>query len=117
MRAVAEAGIAHLERRAAELTERLIERTSDLGLVLGTPRDPAKRGAHVALRHPDAWRITRALAQARVIGDFRPPDIVRLGVSPLATSEEEIDEAAARLREVLASGAHERLDPAPSRVT
>ena len=117
VRLVAEADVERLEQRAAQLTERLIEHTSDLGFTLGTPCDPAKRGAHVALRHPDAWRITRALAEAGVIGDFRPPDILRLGVSPLATTSGEVDEAARRLRDVLATRAHERMDPTPARMT
>jgi kynureninase len=117
VRLVAEAGVERLAATAAALTERLIERTEDLGFELATPREAHRRGAHVALRHPDAWRITRALAEAGVIGDFRPPDILRLGVSPFSTTEHEIDEAAARLRAVLAQGAHERIDPARARVT
>ena len=61
--------------------------------------------------------LTRALANADVIGDFREPDILRLGVNPLYTTEEEIDEAAGRLPSVLATGAHERLDTTRTRVT
>jgi kynureninase len=116
-RLVAEAGVERLAAAAAALTERLIERTTGLGFALATPREAERRGAHVALRHADAWRITRALAEAGVIGDFRPPDILRLGVSPLYTTEREVDEAAERLRDLLAAGAHERLDPTHTRVT
>jgi kynureninase len=116
-RLVAAAGIGRLARRAAALTGRLIERTEDLGFELATPREAQRRGAHVALRHPDAWRITRALAAAGVIGDFRPPDILRLGVSPFSTTEREIDDAAERLRDILQTRAHERFDPTPGRIT
>jgi kynureninase len=117
VRVVAEAGVERLEQRAAALTQRLIDRTDGLGPELATPRDPSDRGAHVALRHPDAWRITRALAEADVVGDFREPDILRLGVNPLFTTEQEIDEAAERLRDVLATQAYERFDTARTRVT
>ena len=47
---------------------------------LGSPRDAERRGSHVALRHPQAWQITRALVEvANVVPDFRGPDAVRLG--------------------------------------
>jgi len=116
-RLVAEAGVHNLAEQAAALTDRLIARTEGLGLELATPREAHRRGAHIALCHPDAWRITRALAQAGVVGDFRPPDILRLGVNPLYTTEPEIDAAAHRLRDVLATGAHERLATTRTRVT
>jgi kynureninase len=116
-RLVAEAGIEQLAAQAGALTDRLIERTGDLGLDLATPREARRRGAHIALRHPDAWRITRALAEAGVIGDFRPPDVLRLGVNPLYTTDHEIDDAADRLREVMTTRAHERLDTTRTRVT
>lgn len=118
---VAEAGVAELAAQAAALTDRLIaladERLAPLGFTVGSPREAARRGAHVALRHPDAWRITRALAAAGVVGDFRPPDILRLGVSPLYTRAEDVDDALERLRALVAEGAHERVDPTPARVT
>jgi kynureninase len=118
---VAEAGVAELAAQAAALTDRLItladERLAPLGFTVGSPREAARRGAHVALRHPDAWRITRALAAAGVVGDFRPPDILRLGVSPLYTRDEDVDDALERLRALVAEGAHERVDPTPARVT
>ena len=118
---VAEAGVAELAAQAAALTDRLItladERLAPLGFTVGSPREAARRGAHVALRHPDAWRITRALAAAGVVGDFRPPDILRLGVSPLYTRDEDVDDALERLCALVAEGAHERVDPTPARVT
>src|SRR5205823_4628689 len=57
-----------------------------LGFSLGSPREPERRGSHVAVRHPDAWPICRALIErAHVVPDFRGPDAIRLGVAPLYT--------------------------------
>jgi kynureninase len=48
-----------------------------------TPFDPAARGSHIAFRHADAFSIMTALGEAGVIGDFRPPDVLRFGLAPL----------------------------------
>ena len=54
---------------------------------LGTPRDPARRGSHVSLRHPEGYRINRALIEEMgVIPDFREPDNIRLGIAPIYTT-------------------------------
>ena len=90
---------------------------ADLGLELASPRDDARRGGHVALRHPDASRIVRAARAAGVIADFRPPDVVRLGPGPLATSYVELVGGLERLRDTIVDGAHERLPLDPGRVT
>jgi kynureninase len=56
----------------------------------------------VALRHPDARRIVRALIeQADVVPDFRPPDLVRCGISPLYTRFADVHEAMVRLRYIV----------------
>jgi kynureninase len=118
----AEAGVAALHAKAVALTERLIALhdtwLAPLGFELGTPRDPALRGSHVALRHPEAWQITRALIErASVIPDFRGPDSVRLGVAPLYTRHVDVHDAVRRLRDLVALGAHREFDPTPGRVT
>ncbi len=78
-----------------------------------TPRDPDRRGSQVALGHPHAFSVVQALVARGVIGDFRPPDVVRLGFAPLYLSHADTLHAAAALRDVLATGAH--LDPRHSR--
>jgi kynureninase len=62
-------------------------------LALITPRDADRRGSHIAFRHQDAARIMQALAQGGVIGDFRPPDVLRFGLTPLYTGFEDIARA------------------------
>ncbi len=75
-----------------------------------TPREHARRGSQVALRHPDAYGIVQALIARGVVGDFRSPDIVRLGVAPLYVTHADVYDAVEHLVEVL--GENEHLDPA-----
>ncbi len=120
---VAEAGIGAVAAKARALTafgvERFDERLAPLGLELGTPRDPARRGAHLALRHTEeAWRICRALIeQADVVPDFRGPDTVRFAFPPLATSFADVVEAIERLARVVERRTYLDFDPRPGRVT
>ena len=89
-----------------------------LGFELGTPREPQWRGSHVALRHPQAWPICRALIErVNVVPDFRGPDTIRLGVAPLYTSFAEVWEALDRLRALVEAGEHERVDATRARIT
>ena len=117
-----EAGMEAVAARSASLTSLIVdfldEHLGPLGFALGSPRDAGRRGAQVALRHPDAWPICRALIErARVIPDFRGPDVVRLGVAPLYTTDAELRDALERLRDLVARGEHERIDATRSRVT
>ena len=119
---LAEAGLAAVRAKAAELTSLAVdlhdERLAPLGFTLGTPREPERRGAHVSFRHPDAWRICRALIEsADVIPDFRAPDSIRFGLAPLYTRYVDVFDAIDRLAGIVESGEHERLDEAPRRVT
>ena len=119
---LAEAGMDAVQAKGEQLTQLAIELAdawlAPLGFTVGTPRDPAARGAHVALRHPDAWRICRALIErARVVPDFRRPDVVRFGFPALSTSFADVWDACDRLRDLMATGGHELVDAAPRRVT
>jgi kynureninase len=64
-----------------------------------TPTDPAERGSHIAFSHPRAETIMSALIARSTIGDFRPPDILRFGLTPLYTRYEDIWMAAEAVRE------------------
>ncbi|CAH1688822.1 Kynureninase [Hyphomicrobiales bacterium] len=71
------------------------------GLELGSPRDPAARGSQVSFRHPHAYAVMQALIARGVIGDFRAPDSMRFGFTPLYLGAADIDKAVAVLAEVL----------------
>jgi kynureninase len=87
-----------------------------LGFEVASPRDPARRGSHLTLRHPEAQSICRALAAAHsVIGDFRPPDRLRLSPAPLYTRFADVWDAFERIRDVVAAGGYERLGNADER--
>jgi kynureninase len=90
-----EAGLAAVRRKSVALTERAIalvdEVLAPLGAVLGSPRDAAERGSHVIVDHPRFSDVTAALWERGVLPDFRPPDGIRLGLSPLSTSFAELD--------------------------
>ncbi|HEX4983333.1 MAG TPA: aminotransferase class V-fold PLP-dependent enzyme [Ilumatobacteraceae bacterium] len=82
----AAAGIVEIAAKARALTAYGLARCEALGLDCPGPTDPARRGGHFSVRHPDAASITRVLAADHgVIADFREPDLVRLGCSPLTT--------------------------------
>lgn len=121
-RLVAEAGIDAIAAKAAALTAYAVEfhdaLLAPLGVELGTPRDPARRGAHVSFRHPEAWRICRALIErAGVIPDFRGPDTVRFGFPPLYTRFVDVREAIERLQRVIAGEEYLEVDATRTRVT
>jgi len=95
--------------RLGDLLIRLVdERCAGLGLTVASPREGARRGSQVALRHPDGYRVVRALIDRGVVGDFRSPDIVRLGLAPLYLRHVDVWDAVETLREVLATRAHDR---------
>ena len=119
---LARTGIVALRAKSVALTEYLIGLADawlePLGFSLGSPRDPAHRGGHVALRHPDAYRIDRALIErANVIPDFRAPDVVRLAPVAAYTRFVDVWEAMDRLRRLVAAGEHEAVSGERARVT
>ena len=104
VRLTAEAGIAAIRAKGIALTEFAIELhdawLAPLGFELGSPRDAARRGAHVAIRRSDAKRLCAELIEASVVPDFREPDSIRLGLSPLTTSFANVRTAMDRLRDL-----------------
>ncbi|MFM9036901.1 MAG: kynureninase [Actinomycetota bacterium] len=82
----ARAGMQAIAAKGRALTAFALEIIDELDLETSTPRDPQRRGCHVAVHHSDAARLVERLAtEHKVIADVRPPDIVRLGLSPLTT--------------------------------
>ena len=91
--------------KSARLFDILAAAGDALGLDCVSPRDPARRGSHISFRHPQAYALTQALIARGVIGDFRDPDILRLGLTPLYLSHEDVWRAGDILRETLESEA------------
>ena len=97
-------------RNLAEAFIALVEaRCGFAGLSLASPRASAARGSHVSFAHPMGYEIMQALIERGVIGDFRAPDILRFGFTPLYLGFSDLWDAVETLRDVLASEAH--LDP------
>ncbi len=108
--------------RAASLAlqDRFIARieTACPELVLATPRAHGDRGSQVSFRHPQGYTIMQALIAEGVIGDFRAPDILRFGFTPLYIGAADVDRAADILIRILAEGRWDRPEfKARARVT
>jgi len=108
-----EAKMDRIRRKSTRLTSYLIDLADSvldpLGFTLGSPRDAAQLGSHVSIRHPEGYRISRAMIEEmHVIPDFRSPDHIRLGLSPLYTSFTEILEAVDRIRKVVEDKGYEK---------
>jgi kynureninase len=81
------------------------------GLTLASPRDDALRGSQVCFSHAEwGWPVMQALIARGVIGDFRAPDILRFGFTPLYTRFVDVFDAAEHLRDVIDSGAWRRAE-------
>ena len=72
-------------------------------LTLATPREHALRGSQVSFRHAQGYAVMQNLIARGVIGDFRAPDILRFGFTPLYVTREDVTQAAAHLAEILAT--------------
>jgi kynureninase len=119
---LAEAGVDRIRakgRRLGELIVTLAEAwLAPYGFRLASPRQADRRGSHVSLYHPEALRISRALAdEYRVVGDYRTPDRLRLGPAPLYTRYVDVWDAMDRLRDLAERRAWEHVPGEPSRVT
>jgi kynureninase len=102
---VVEAGIEAIRQKSVALTRYAIELIDEwlapLGAGVGSPRADERRGSHVALVHPEARILSHRLIDAGVIVDFRTPDVIRLGLSPLTTRFVDVYDGLERLREML----------------
>ncbi len=81
----AEAGMKAIHAKGSALTGFAIDLCDQFGLPTPTPRDPARRGNHVAVEHPNAKALVHALHSRDILFDFREPNIIRAGCSPLTT--------------------------------
>ena len=102
---LAEAGMPAVRAKGIALTSYAVDLADawlvERGVSLASPRDPAHRGAHVTLRHPDAEALVQALTDRGVIPDFRHPDGIRIGLAPLTTRFTDVYDGLAALRTLL----------------
>lgn len=99
----AEAGIDAIRAKSIELGRFGLECCDALGLATSTPRDDARRGGHLCVHHADARAITRRLAdEHQVFADFREPDVIRLGCSPLTTRFTDVARATTAIADLTA---------------
>jgi len=88
------AGITAIREKSVALTEFAIRIAdawlSPFGVAVASPRDPGRRGGHITLSHPAMRDVTGRLWQQDVIPDYRDPDGLRIGMSPLSTSFAEV---------------------------
>ena len=120
-RLLGEAGLGRLRAKGVALTELLIaladEWLAPHGFAVASPRESARRGSHVCLRHPDAWQISQALIGAGVIGDYRTPDRLRLGPAPIITRFTDVWDALQTVRRIAGDRSYASLAARRSRVT
>lgn len=102
VRLVAEAGIDAIRAKGVAMGELAIALLDEAGLRIASPRDSTRRGNHVTVHHPDAEALTAKLVDAGVVPDFRTPERVRLGFSPLTTRFTDVWDGVVRLQELAA---------------
>jgi kynureninase len=108
-----EAGMEALRAKSILMTDYAVHLTdhllAPLGFTLGSPRNSARRGSHISLRHEQGYRINRAMIEEmNIIPDFRAPDNIRLGFAPLYISFSDIWEGVDRIRKVVEEKRYEK---------
>jgi len=98
-----------LRKKSIELTELFIQlveaRCGEFGVELECPREGARRGSQVSFSHENSYEIMQALIERGVIGDFRAPNVMRFGFTPLYVGYRDVWNAVEVLRDILATGA------------
>ncbi|MFN8636905.1 MAG: kynureninase [Chloroflexota bacterium] len=107
-----EAGLERIRAKSLELTGWLISLVdryltdAPYGFRIGTPREPARRGGHIALEHPEGVQLCKALKERGIVPDFRPPNVIRVAPVALYTTFDGIWQLVAALREIVETGEH-----------
>ncbi|QZP38510.1 kynureninase [Halobaculum magnesiiphilum] len=117
---IREAGIDAVREKSLALTDLLIDLVEDrLGddFSVGTPREHTRRGGHVAIEHPEGYRLSEALRDRGVIVDFRPPNVVRVCPAPLYTRYEDVWRVVETIEAIVESDAHREYEPRDGGVT
>ena len=116
-----------LENKAVDLydffTEIYFERLINLGFKIITPKNKDSRGSHISIIHQESWRITKCLTnpenskEKKIIVDFRPPNIIRIALTPLYISFIDIYKACMRIIDIVESKEYESKDESKNIVT
>lgn len=118
---IEEAGLARIREKSIAMTSFIIAAVdaelAELGFQIGTPRESARRGGHVSLRHAEAQPISLALRARGVVPDFRKPDVIRFAPSPLYNTFSELWEAVRILQEIAVTRSHDEFAATRSLVT
>jgi len=115
-----EAGIEPIRAKSVALTSMFLEAIaplSDHGVEVVTPLDPTHRGSHITVAHTNGFQIASALRARGVIPDFRAPNLVRFGFTPLYTTFVETVRAAEVLTDIVVRGAYESFPSTRAGVT
>lgn len=100
-----EAGMDNIRAKSLVLTQYLRDlihaQIGNFGFIDVTPVENENRGGHIALAHPEAARICKALKEANVVPDFRAPDIIRLAPISFYTSYTDVWDMVQRLKEIM----------------
>lgn len=114
-----EAGIQAIRAKSLDLTGYLMEMADawlsgdEMGFTVGTPREPERRGGHVALEHAAAVRIVKALRARGVVPDFRPPNVIRLAPVALYNTFEDVWRVVEHLRHIVRGREYEAYEAEP----
>lgn len=112
-----EAGMPALRVKSVQLSNFMLEMIQQellpLRFSLASPLEAVKRGSHLSIQHPEAYRINRAMIEPNdgskaIIPDFRPPDNIRMGFAPLYNRFEEMAETVQRIKAIIQSAEFER---------
>ncbi len=113
---IVEAGVDRLREKSLRQSRLLLEMIRaylvPLGFRIASPEEDERRGSHVSVRHPEGYRINRAMIEPRdgsvaIIPDFRPPDNIRLGIAPLYNTYTDICRCVERMHAIVSGGLHE----------
>ena len=116
-----------LENKAVDLfnffSEMFNDRLVNLGFKIITPENKDERGSHISIVHQESWRITKCLTdpefngKKKIIVDFRPPNIIRIALTPLYISFNDIYIISVRLIDIIKSKEYESKDDSKKIVT
>ena len=98
---IAMAGVAAKSRKLSQLFVDEVEARCGSEVLLASPRNPAERGSHVVFAHAEGYAVMQALIARGVVGDFRAPDLMRFGFTPLYNSFGDMVRAAEILADIL----------------